>query len=169
MASIRQSQIIKIFGYRDRAPSELKLSLAIEFPGFSAQNLCQVLRFVFDPKFYENAYSADSPNLIREYDVYWNRINTTIAQVQKCMDEKPYTFNLHSTFIIRNVYRLIEQDPEFSGFASKKSVYRTMLKIKNDAAEWLKKRYRDNERNRRFEDAYEMLALVTLHQETKES
>ena len=87
-------------------------------------------------------------------------VGSTFGTIRKTQNEKPAILNLHSTFILRNVYRLIEQEDDFIQFALKPRLLQTLKSLKTQAAEHLKQDYRNQDRARRFDDICDFIDLI---------
>jgi len=94
-------KVKELLGYKDKDPSTLALQVAISYPSLKASGIFEIFKLTFD----NYMQKADE---IEDHIAWSNRrfSGKTMLQIQQeKVDPKE---NLHSTYIFRNFYRMID-------------------------------------------------------------
>ena len=153
MSAMSFDDIKKVFGSTDSKISNIILTLTISYPNITAAQIVSIFK-----ESLEKYYSKDD-EIIDKAD-WWNQKYSghNMGWIQDHpADPKE---NLYTTKIFKNLYRIIDTSHEWDKQIKSKAFKNGLLKIKSDILKNLKKDYRNNNLQDKFEIICEFIDLV---------
>lgn len=149
---IDYTAIKNLFGFNDKDISRLIIELSIRYPDFSYKDIFSIFKTTCE-NYHEKA--DDIEDSVKYFNSRYSGMS--VSQIQKNYDPKA---NLHSTFIFRNFYRVIDQSTEWDSELRNDNCLRMFIDYKQEIIDKLRKNYRNQKLSDIFEVTCEFIELI---------